>query len=138
MIFGNEIGKYIVICPGPWDHSKRLEQLGSVHCVAIVDPLVKKAEEVLKEKKDGPYGHLYTHCKVMADYKELLLLDDKPDAVFIGMYHIIFIFITNVFYLHIWSLGFYFYLVVLMDAAFIGIRALSCLLLMYFIYIYGL
>ena len=54
--------------------------------MAIVDPLVKKAEEILEEKKDGPYAHLYSSCKVIADYKELFSLgDDKPDAVFIGM-----------------------------------------------------
>ena len=53
--------------------------------MAIVDPLVKKAAEILEEKKDGPYAHLYTNCRVMADYKELFSLgDDKPDAVFIG------------------------------------------------------
>ena len=75
----------LISCSGPWDHSKRLEQLGGIQFVAIVDPLVKKAEEVLKKKKDGPYAHLYTNCKVMGDYKELFSLgDDKPDAVFIG------------------------------------------------------
>ena len=53
--------------------------------MAIVDPLVKKAEDVLKKKKDGAHAHLYTNCRVMADYKELFsLTDDKPDAVFIG------------------------------------------------------
>ena len=53
--------------------------------MAIVDPLVKKAEEVLKKKKDEPCAHLYTNCKVIGDYKELFSLgDDKPDAVFIG------------------------------------------------------
>jgi len=46
---------------------------------------VKKAEEVLKKKKNGPHAHLYTNCKVMANYKELFSLgDDTPDAVFIG------------------------------------------------------
>ena len=72
-------------CVGPWDHSKRLEQLGGVQFVAIVDPLVKKAEEVLKNKKNGPYADLYTSCRVIGDYKELFTLgDDKPDAAFIG------------------------------------------------------
>ena len=77
--------------------------------MAIVDPLVEKAEEVLKEKKDGPYAHLYTNCKVMADYKELFSLgDDKPDAVFIGKCCVILCVISFV-----WSLSFNIYEIVL-------------------------
>ena len=69
--------------------------------MAIVDPLVKRAEEILDEKKNGPYAHLYSCCKVMADYKELFSLgDDKPDAVFIGMSCVICSFV--------WSLPFIF------------------------------
>ena len=69
--------------------------------MAIVDPLVKKAEEILEEKKDGPYAHLYSSCKVMADYKELFSLgDNKPDAAFIGTCCVICSFV--------WSLPFIF------------------------------
>ena len=65
--------------------------------MAIVDPLVKKAEEILEEKKNGPYAHLYTNCRVMADYKELFSLgDDKPDAVFIGISCVICSFVWSV------------------------------------------
>ena len=45
---------------------------GTGQFVAVVDPLAKKAEEVLK--KNGLYAHLYINCKVMGDYKELFPL----------------------------------------------------------------
>ena len=61
-----------------------LEQLGGVEFVAIVDPLVEKARDVLVKKMAGPYAHLYTNCKVLADYKELFSMgDNKPDAAFV-------------------------------------------------------
>jgi len=50
---------HVMSCPlDLWDHSKQLEQLGGV---AIVDPLVEKARDVLEKKMTGPYAHLYTN-----------------------------------------------------------------------------
>ena len=68
---------------GPWDHSRRLEQLRGVKVVAIADPLVSKAEEVLQRKLSEPHADLYRECKVYADYKEALAAV-KPDIAFIG------------------------------------------------------
>ena len=68
---------------GPWDHSRRLEQLGGVKVVAIADPVLTKADEVLKRKQSGPHGDLYRDCKTYADYKEALAAA-KPDIAFIG------------------------------------------------------
>ena len=69
---------------GPWDHSRRLEQLGGVKIVAIADPLVSKAEEVLQGKRSGAHADLYRDCKVFADYKDALEAT-KPDIAFIGI-----------------------------------------------------
>lgn len=53
--------------------------------VAIVDPLMEKARDVLEKKIAGAYAHLYTNCRVLADYRELLTMgDNKPDAAFLG------------------------------------------------------
>ena len=68
---------------GPWDHSRRLEQLGGVKIVAIADPDLPKAQEVLKRKQNGAHGDLYRDCKVYADYKDALKAE-KPDVAFIG------------------------------------------------------
>ena len=69
---------------GPWDHSRRLEQLGGVKIVAIADPLVSKAQEVLQGKLSGAHADLYRDCKVFADYKVALEVT-KPDVAFIGI-----------------------------------------------------
>ena len=37
----------------PWDHASRLEKLGGVKFVAIVDPLVDKAKAVLEARSKG-------------------------------------------------------------------------------------
>jgi len=56
-----------------------------VEFVAIVDPLMEKARDVLEKKIAGAYAHLYTNCRVLADYRELLTMgDNKPDAAFLG------------------------------------------------------
>lgn len=68
---------------GPWDHSRRLEQLGGVKFVAIADPDLPKAQDVLKRKLGGPRGDIYRDCKVYADYKDALAAT-KPDVAFIG------------------------------------------------------
>ena len=70
---------------GPWDHSRRLEQLGGVKVVAIADPILSKAREVLERKQNGPRRDLYRDCKVYADYKEALAAT-KPDIAFIGIH----------------------------------------------------
>lgn len=68
---------------GPWDHSKRLEQLGGIRVVAIADPLVTKAQDVLARKLGGPHRSMYHDCRVYADYKEALAAEN-PDMAFIG------------------------------------------------------
>ena len=53
--------------------------------MAIVDPLVEKVRDVLEKKMAGAYAHLYTNCKVLTDYRELLSMgDNKPDAALVG------------------------------------------------------
>ena len=69
---------------GPWDHSRRLEQLGGIKVVAIADPDLPKAQAVLERKQSGPNGDLYHDCKVYADYKNALAAT-KPDIAFIGI-----------------------------------------------------
>ena len=68
---------------GPWDHSRRLEQLEGVKFVAIADPLLAKAEAVLKTKLDGPHAHLYKECIAVKSYLEAISIT-KPDVAFIG------------------------------------------------------
>ena len=68
---------------GPWDHSKRLEQLGGVHVVGIADPDLPKAHSVLQSKLSGPCADLYKGCVVMADYSEVIKAV-KPHVAFIG------------------------------------------------------
>lgn len=67
----------------PWNHSKRLEELGGVNIVAIVDPLTEKAKEVLSAKLAGSHSHLYGDCKVYADV-ESALKEKKIHVAFIG------------------------------------------------------
>ena len=93
---------------GPWDHSKRLEQLGGVEFVAIVDPLVEKARDVL-EKMFGLYAHLYTNCKVLADYQELFSMgDNKPDAAFVGKTRLLIV-MKTIYVFYTWSLEYHLY-----------------------------
>lgn len=68
---------------GPWDHSKRLEVLGGVKIVAIADLDLKKAEDVLKKKLEGPHAHLYRDCMVYKSYREAIDTS-KPHVAFIG------------------------------------------------------
>jgi len=68
----------------PWDHASRLERIGGVRIVAIVDPDIPLAEEELKKRlSSAEFGHLYKECKILTNFKELIAL--KPDAVFIGI-----------------------------------------------------
>ncbi|XP_033725076.1 uncharacterized protein UNK4.17-like [Pecten maximus] len=67
----------------PWDHASRLEKIGGMEVIGIVDPDTRRSDEVLKEKLASPdYGHMYTHCRLLTDYRELLGM--KPEVVFIG------------------------------------------------------
>lgn len=77
---------------GPWDHSARVERLGGVEVVAIVDPLEDKARAVLEQKQAGPHGDLYKNCVVLASCSEAIAMEDerRPQAVFIGLYDIVF------------------------------------------------
>ena len=68
---------------GPWDHSRRLEQLGGVQVVAIADPDLPKAQEVLKSKLDGQFADMYKGCIVMANYLDAIETT-KPHVAFIG------------------------------------------------------
>ena len=72
---------------GPWDHSDRVERLGGVEVVAIVDPLKDKARAVLERKKTGAHGDLYKNCIVLASCSEAIAMEEgrRPQAVFIGM-----------------------------------------------------
>ena len=58
--------------PDPWNHSKRLEQLGSVKVVAIVDPLVEKAQKILAAKLAGNHADMYSECKIYGDVQTAL------------------------------------------------------------------
>ena len=49
----------------PWDHYRRLEQLGGVKVVAIADPILSKTREVLERKQSGHRRDLYRDCKVL-------------------------------------------------------------------------
>lgn len=68
---------------GPWDHSRRLEQLEEVQVVAIVDPDLPKARKVLETKLSGPFADRYKDCVVIANYLEALKTA-KPHVAFIG------------------------------------------------------
>ena len=68
---------------GPWDHSRRLEQLGGVQVVAIADPDLPKAHKVLEGKLSGGFAEMYKHCVVMPNYLEAIETA-KPQVAFIG------------------------------------------------------
>lgn len=67
----------------PWAHATRLEKIGGIDVVAIVDPKTDLAQKVLEEKlANDEVRSLYKNCRVFANFRQLLEL--KPDAVFIG------------------------------------------------------
>ena len=68
---------------GPWDHSRRLERLGGVRFVAIVDPLTDKARDVLEQKRSGPFAAMYANCQIFADIATALQ-QSQFDVAFIG------------------------------------------------------
>ncbi len=68
---------------GPWDHSRRLEQLGGVQVVAIADPDLPKALKVLENKLSGEFAEVYKDCVVLASYLDAIK-KTKPDVAFIG------------------------------------------------------
>lgn len=68
----------------PWDHATRLEKIGNIEFVAIVDVERNKAVDVLKKRlSSSKYGNMYKNCKVFEKLDNMLSL--KPDAVFIGI-----------------------------------------------------
>lgn len=68
----------------PWAHASRLEKIGGIEVLAIVDPDTKLAESHLKNKlASEDTAKFYRNCKVLAHHKDLIVL--KPDAVFIGI-----------------------------------------------------
>lgn len=70
---------------GPWDHSRRLEELGGVQVVAIADPDLPKARGVLQLKLTGGAAEMYKGCLVVADYLEAIQTT-KPQVAFIGKF----------------------------------------------------
>ena len=72
----------------PWNHSLRLENLGVVKIVAIVDPLKERADRILAEKLSGSHAHLYQNCTV---YSEIVtaLKEKKIDVAFVGKLFVI-------------------------------------------------
>lgn len=68
---------------GPWNHSRRLEQLGKVQVVAIADPDLAKAQKILENKLSGPFADMYKDCIVMANYLDALKTA-KPNMAYIG------------------------------------------------------
>ncbi len=67
----------------PWNHSKRLEMLGGVNIVAIVDPLVDRAKAILDEKQSGEHAHLYKNCHIYEDIQDAIE-KEKIHITFIG------------------------------------------------------
>ena len=65
----------------PYNHSSRLESLGGIQVLGIVDIDIKKAERVLEGRKDDP---IYSGCKVYETTTELLKENKNIDVVFIG------------------------------------------------------
>ena len=65
----------------PWNHSKRLESLGGIQVLGIVDIDAEKAKMVLEGRKDNP---IYSACKVYETITELLEENKNLDVVFIG------------------------------------------------------
>ncbi len=68
---------------GPWDHSKRLEEIGGVEIVGIADPITSKAKEILQTKLSGAHANIYKNCVVVESYLKALE-EVKPDVAFIG------------------------------------------------------
>ncbi|KAK3100214.1 hypothetical protein FSP39_016423 [Pinctada imbricata] len=69
--------------PLPWDHASRLETIGGIDVVCIVDPDTAQAERVLKARKESAHSACYKNCKLFKELSGLISL--KPDAVFIGI-----------------------------------------------------
>lgn len=68
----------------PWAHATRLEKMGQINVLAIVDPDTNVADSILKEKLSSDQTkQFYQDCKLLTHFKDLIAL--KPDAVFIGI-----------------------------------------------------
>lgn len=65
-------------------HASRLEQIGGIEVVGIVELDEKLATEVLQTRQSSAkYGSIYKNCKIFKNYKDLIKL--QPDAAFIGI-----------------------------------------------------
>lgn len=71
---------------GPWDHSKRLEQIPNIKVVAIMDVDLPKAKAVLEMKLKGLSSERYSDCKLFSSLDEMLAqLKGGIDAVWVGV-----------------------------------------------------
>ncbi len=70
---------------GPWDHASRLEKLGCVRIVAIVDPDLPKAQQVLRTRQTTQAGLLYKDCTVHATTDDFLSSGIRCDAALLGV-----------------------------------------------------
>ncbi|XP_074646542.1 uncharacterized protein LOC141902617 [Tubulanus polymorphus] len=67
-----------------WGHVNKLEKLGGISIIGIVDIDIEKAEKVLESRRTSPkFGHIYKDCQVFADFKQLIAL--SPDIAIIGI-----------------------------------------------------
>ena len=69
---------------GPWDHASRLEKIPGLKIVAISDKIPGKAQAALDDRRSKSSASVYAECNVYDDY-ELMLANEKLDAVFIGV-----------------------------------------------------
>ena len=69
---------------GPWNHSSRLERMKDVKIIAICDSIPGKAQAALDDRRSKSSASVYAGCNVYDDY-ELMLANEKLDAVFIGV-----------------------------------------------------
>src|SRR5689334_4514335 len=69
---------------GPWDHASRLERFADVEVVGIADPDQARAQRQLDLRLHGPYGKVYTPCRIYAQWWQMLDAA-QLDAVIIGL-----------------------------------------------------
>ena len=67
-----------------WNHSLRLEKIGGVSVVAIVDPLAEKARAILKIKKEGTCSSVYEDCEIFSRVADALKAKSF-DVAYVGM-----------------------------------------------------
>lgn len=71
----------------PWNHSIRLEKIGGIKVVAIVDPLTDKAREILQRKlSDSHTSPFYKECCIYPTVGDALK-EKQFQVAFIGEYN---------------------------------------------------